>query len=501
MGQRDIKLEEEMSRNRSKSKSRGKGRKSGPGRKTKNFQNNRITTEQIANLNKLAIPIQPPRIEEKPPLPNLPQLDDSYLTNIHNIELQNYVQREIVHDHAEKIRDYNLRNILEEKRVESEIKEKEKIQRMMTSPIGRKYFNLIVSQPNKGNRRTKICNFSQKQLNEIAEKEEILVPIRIDIDLNGVKFRDSFTWNLNENLITPEYFADLICEDFNLSHTAFQPVIVKAIKEQIDEYNMYSQLGDNENVVDVNDTNNVNDVMERDIVNNDQMDELRMLIKLDIIVGDQWLKDQFEWDLCNKRNNPEEFADKLINDLGLEPEFKTAVAHSIREQIQAHVKSLYLSGYQFDGSPIMDDDVAQSFLIPVDKNTLHRNDRIVLDFAPDIYSLTEDDIERLERDYERESRRKRRQHRGRRTVALPDREPQRTNRTKVPNSLSSNYQGRTSSTTTHHFINETGRESRRAAVNAASNIANMVAQISSPSYYNFSTSTQKRKRNDSYIYD
>jgi len=43
---------------------------------------------------------------------------------------------------------------------------------------------------------------------------------------------------------------------------------------------------------------------------------------LDIIVGDQWLKDQFEWDLCNKRNNPEEFADKLINDLGLEPEFK-----------------------------------------------------------------------------------------------------------------------------------------------------------------------------------
>jgi len=83
---------------------------------------------------------------------------------------------------------------------------------------------------------------------------------------------------------------------------------------------------------------------------------------------------------------------------------RTAVAHSIREQIQAHVKSLYLSGYQFDGSPIMDDDVAQSFLIPVDKNTLHRNDRIVLDFAPDIYSLTEDDIERLERDYERESR-------------------------------------------------------------------------------------------------
>ncbi|ORX79148.1 SNF5-domain-containing protein, partial [Anaeromyces robustus] len=209
-----------------------------------------------------------------------------------------------------------------------------------------------------------------------------LVPIRIDFDLNGVKFRDSFTWNLNETLITPEYFADIICEDFNLSHSVFQPVIVKAIKEQIDEYYMYSQMS--EEVIDIKDSSTVND--------------------LDIIIGDQWLKDQFEWDICNRRNNPEEFADKLIEDLGLEPEFKTAIAHSIREQIQAHVKSLYLSGYQFDGTPIQDDEIAQSFLVPVNEDTIIRNDKIVLDFAPDIYSLNDDDIERLERDYERESR-------------------------------------------------------------------------------------------------
>jgi len=308
---------------------------------------------------------------------------------------------------------------------------------MMTSPIGRKYFNLVLSNPNKNNRRTKVCNFNQNQLKEIAEKEEILVPIRIDIDLNGVKFRDSFTWNLNETLITPEYFADIICEDFNLSHSTFQPLIVKAIKEQIDDYYMYSQMAENE-IPEIKDTTTVNDVMKDSIIDNDQMDELRMLIKLDIIIGDQWLKDQFEWDICNKRNSPEDFADKLIEELSLDPEFKTAIAHSIREQVQTHIKALYLSGYQFDGTPILDDDVAQSFLIPVDKDSVVRNDRIVLDFAPDIYSLNEDDIERLERDYERESRRKRRQHRGRRTVALPDREPMRTNRTKIPNSSSSN---------------------------------------------------------------
>jgi len=275
----DIMMEDEMNRNRSKS-SRGKGRGRKPtGRKGRNYQNTRVTTEHMANINKLATPIQPPRIEQRPPPPNLPKLDDSYLNNTRNVELQNYVQREIVHDYAEKIRDYHLRQILEEKRVESEIKEREKLQRMMTSPIGRKYFNLVVAQPNKGNRRTKLINFNQKQLNEIAEKEEVLVPIRIDIDLNGVKFRDSFTWNLNETVITPEYFADLICEDFNLSHSSFQPVIVKAIKEQIDEYYMYTQIGEND-VVDVKDTSTVNDVMKNSVVANDQLDELRMLIKV-----------------------------------------------------------------------------------------------------------------------------------------------------------------------------------------------------------------------------
>ncbi|ORX54238.1 SNF5-domain-containing protein [Piromyces finnis] len=487
--------EEEMNRNKSRS-IRGKGRGRKPvGRKGRNQQNTIINPEQMVNLNKLTIPIQPQRIEKPPVLPDIPQLEESYLDNIHNIELQKYIQREVIHDYSERVRDYHLRQILEEKRVESEIKEREKLQRIIKSPVGRKYFNLVVAQPNKGNRRTKLINFNQKQLNEIAEKEEVLVPIRIDIDLNGVKFRDSFTWNLNETIITPEYFADLICEDFNLSHSTFQPVIVKTIKEQIDEYYMYSQTNEND-IIDIKEGNTVNDVMKHNVIANDELDELRMIIKLDIIIGKQWLKDKFEWDLCNKRNNPEEFAEKLVEDLGLVPEFKTAVSHSIREQIQAHVKSLYLSGYQFNGGPILDDDVAQSFLIPLERKSIVRNDKIVLDFAPDIYTLNEDDIERLERDYERESRRKRRQHRGRRTIALPDREPMRTNRTNIPNSTN-NQSKVNNNNTIHHLYNEIGgRETRRAAVNAASNIANMVAQISSPSYNNYPL--QKRRRNDSY---
>jgi len=153
--EQEFKLEDETSRGRS-SRGRGRGKKK-PGRKSKNYQN-KITSERIATLNKLATPIQPPRKEQKPTLPELPQLNNNYLTNTHNVELQNYVQKEIIHDYSEKVRDYQIREIIEEKRYESEVKEKEKLQRMVTSPIGRKYFNLIVEPPNKGNRKTKICN-------------------------------------------------------------------------------------------------------------------------------------------------------------------------------------------------------------------------------------------------------------------------------------------------------------------------------------------------------
>lgn len=34
-------------------------------------------------------------------------------------------------------------------------------------------------------------------LYEAAEQAEILVPIRLDIDIEGQKLRDTFTWNKN----------------------------------------------------------------------------------------------------------------------------------------------------------------------------------------------------------------------------------------------------------------------------------------------------------------
>merc|ERR1712115_177538 len=39
-----------------------------------------------------------------------------------------------------------------------------------------------------------------------AAQSEVLVPIRLDMDIEGQKLRDTFMWNKNEALMTPEMY-------------------------------------------------------------------------------------------------------------------------------------------------------------------------------------------------------------------------------------------------------------------------------------------------------
>lgn len=43
-------------------------------------------------------------------------------------------------------------------------------------------------------------------IHEAASKEEELVPIRLDIDIEGQKLRDCFTWNKNGKLLENKFF-------------------------------------------------------------------------------------------------------------------------------------------------------------------------------------------------------------------------------------------------------------------------------------------------------
>ncbi|CAG8786662.1 8631_t:CDS:2, partial [Gigaspora rosea] len=124
---------------------------------------------------------------------------------------------------------------------------------------------------------------------------------------------------------------------------------------------------------------------------------------IDVTVGNISLVDQFEWDINCQKNDPEVFADILTTELG----------------------------HPFDGSPIQDDDLRQNFLPPV-TNIIRREDAVE-QHTPLLVELTEAEIDKIEKDRERDARRKRRQTRGRRGVILPDREPPKTHRTLLHN--------------------------------------------------------------------
>ncbi len=60
---------------------------------------------------------------------------------------------------------------------------------------------------------------------------------------------------------------------------------------------------------------------------------------MNLQVGNMSLVDQFEWDLSNPQNNPEEFSRQLCADLGLGGEFVTTISYSIRGQLSWHAKT------------------------------------------------------------------------------------------------------------------------------------------------------------------
>ncbi|KAI8910932.1 hypothetical protein EDD86DRAFT_203960 [Gorgonomyces haynaldii] len=143
----------------------------------------------------------------------------------------------------------------------------------------------------------------------VAAAKEMLVPIRLELDLEGVKIRDQFTWNMNETTITPEKFAEYLCVDLGININQHGHSIATNINNQINDWRRFYQREDFP-----------------------VQEDSRVPIKLDVYCGSVHLQDRFEWDL-SANNSPEDFARSLVRDLGLGGEFVALVAHSIREQI------------------------------------------------------------------------------------------------------------------------------------------------------------------------
>lgn len=169
--------------------------------------------------------------------------------------------------------------------------------------------------------------------------------------------------------MTPELFAQSLCDDFKLPPAQFVPKIVAAIKERVREYQDQvlpiqqtsdvtgkGSIDEDEGQVILETFRRAHEADEEEIKTDEGADlddshirivafdddpddkvmtveeamacmpppvednELRILIRLDIMVGTQNLSDTFEWDV-NSPVPPEEFAASYCRDLGLSGEF------------------------------------------------------------------------------------------------------------------------------------------------------------------------------------
>ncbi|KAG7631607.1 SNF5/SMARCB1/INI1 [Arabidopsis suecica] len=137
---------------------------------------------------------------------------------------------------------------------------------------------------------------------------ENLVPIRLDIQFEGQRYKDAFTWNPSDPDNEVVIFAKRTVKDLKLPY-AFVTQIAQSIQSQLSDFRAYEG---------------------QDMYTGEKI----IPIKLDLRVNQTLIKDQFLWDLNNFESDPEEFARTLCKDLGVEdPEVGPAVAFAIREQL------------------------------------------------------------------------------------------------------------------------------------------------------------------------
>jgi hypothetical protein len=150
----------------------------------------------------------------------------------------------------------------------------------------------------------------------------------------------------------------------------------------------------------------------------------------------------------------------------------TALAHDIHEQIITQKRCLFLTGHIIGSNLDLDDEVKTAFLPPV--RNVHRSEQVAMStYTPIFATFTDEDIQTIERERERDSKRKRRATRARRGVILPDREPAKTQRTLL-NPIGAN--GVIARAATELAAAAPITSSRRAAAIAAQANINLLAQ-------------------------
>ncbi|KAI0344413.1 SNF5-domain-containing protein [Trametopsis cervina] len=170
---------------------------------------------------------------------------------------------------------------------------------------------------------TKLQYYPPDALEMQARRTTALIPIRVEFETETHRIRDCFVWNLTENLITPEMFAQTFCMDLDLPPNPWVETIANQIRAQIE---------DHESVAAVD--------FDLDALNiygpgEDEVPECRVILSIDVQIATYHLTDHIEWDLLSPLT-PETFAMTLCADLGLSGEAVPLVAHAIHEELIKH---------------------------------------------------------------------------------------------------------------------------------------------------------------------
>ncbi|GMM38104.1 Sfh1 protein [Saccharomycopsis crataegensis] len=220
--------------------------------------------------------------------------------------------------------------------------------------------------------------FTNYEMVRNANAGETLVPIRIDLDHNNGNNRivDFFMWNLHETLLTPEKFAEIMCQDLEFS-AGVQQQIANSIQLQLDDYSQSMPIQLAEDL------------------------HIHVVIDLTVNLEKQFYDDKFEWDLtCSEGLTPEQFAEIVVADLGISREFYPAIAHALHEAI-INSKKDALEGR-------LPQEVVNGAAYGREAGWRFDPENLGQEWCPTVETLTQQEIEKREMEKQRNMRRMKR---------------------------------------------------------------------------------------------
>ena len=109
-------------------------------------------------------------------------------------------------------------------------------------------------------------------------------------------------------------------------------------------------------------------------------------------MGNQILRDQFEWDMSEPSNDPETFARSTCADLALGPEYISGIALAIREQLNEYASELLRTAKH------------QGQEMAVTAGKAIRDPNQLSEWEPSLDDMTEDELQQTHKDEAREER-------------------------------------------------------------------------------------------------